>query len=118
MLELRTHWPAGRYQLLYSDYLLTEVRRAWGSAYWTSRVPSEASHEFFGLMSWRAKWIDPHLEVVGVASHAGDDPVLATAASAQADCLITGDADLLRLGVYEDVRIITARQFVELLDRR
>lgn len=118
MLELRTHWLAGRFQLLYSHYLLTEVRRAWESAYWTSRVPSEASHEFFGLMGRRAQWIDPHLEVVGVASHSGDDPVLATAASAQADCLVTGDADLLRLGGYGTVRIITARKFVEFLDDR
>ena len=42
--------------------------------------------------------------VQGVATHAEDDLVLATAESAQADYLITGDKKLQRLGTYSKDR--------------
>lgn len=46
-----------------------------------------------------------------------DDVVLATAKAANADCVLTGDQDLLALGRFEDVVILSPRQFVELMDR-
>ena len=45
-----------------------------------------------------------------------DDKVLATAVAGQADVILTGDDDLLILGEYEGIRILSPRQFVELMD--
>jgi uncharacterized protein len=45
-----------------------------------------------------------------------DDKVLATAIAGQADVILTGDDDLLVLGEYEGIRILSPRQFVELMD--
>jgi putative PIN family toxin of toxin-antitoxin system len=42
-----------------------------------------------------------------------DDHVLAAALAAEADVIVTGDADLLALGTYEDIRILTVRAFLE-----
>jgi predicted nucleic acid-binding protein len=44
--------------------------------------------------------------------------VLATALTAQADLILTGDEDLLLLAEHEGIRILSPRQFVELLDRK
>lgn len=118
MLLLRSSWLTGQFQLVYSDYLLGELRRVWGTSYWTSRVPPGLSQEFVDLLRERGQWIEPHVEVVGNATHQGDDPVLATAASVNADRPVTGDAGLLKLGVYEGVSVATARRFVELLAAR
>jgi uncharacterized protein len=45
-----------------------------------------------------------------------DDKVLGTAVAGQADVILTGDDDLLILGEYEGIRILSPRQFVELMD--
>ena len=47
-----------------------------------------------------------------------DDMVLATAIAAQADLILTGDEDLLVLAEHGGIRILSPRQFVELLDRK
>jgi uncharacterized protein len=53
--------------------------------------------------------------VQGVASHPEDDLILATAVSAQANYLVTGDRQLLALGQYQGVQIVTPREFAVIL---
>lgn len=54
-------------------------------------------------------------EVLGVATHPEDDLILATAVSAHADYLATGDAQLRKLGRYEGVAIVSPREFLGIL---
>ena len=54
-------------------------------------------------------------QVSGVATHPEDDQILATAVSASADYLVTGDRQLLKLGAYQGVRIVTPREFLQIL---
>ena len=42
-----------------------------------------------------------------------DDHVLACALSAQADLIVSGDKHLLNLGIFQNIEIITAAQFME-----
>lgn len=44
-----------------------------------------------------------------------DDKFLACAVEAKADYIVTGDEDLLVLKVYEGIKIITPREFLEIL---
>lgn len=44
-----------------------------------------------------------------------DDMIVATAVAAGARYLVTGDRHLLSLGQYQDIRIVTPRQFLDLL---
>ncbi len=53
--------------------------------------------------------------VTGVCRDPGDDVVLAAAMEGRADCLVTGDADLLTLREYEGIAIVTPRAFLDLL---
>jgi len=55
--------------------------------------------------------------VQGVATHPEDDLILATAVSGSADYFVTGDRQLLNLGTYQAVGIVTPRAFWELLER-
>ena len=57
-------------------------------------------------------------QVAGVATHPQDDVILATALSAQALYLVTGDKPLLERGAYEGIQLLSPRQFLELLDQR
>ncbi len=53
-----------------------------------------------------------------VCRDADDDEVLAAAVAARAEIILTGDADLLVLKSYQGIRILSPRQFVELLDQK
>ncbi|ETX00898.1 MAG: hypothetical protein ETSY2_38225 [Candidatus Entotheonella gemina] len=46
-----------------------------------------------------------------------DDHVIAAALVAEADYIVTGDRDLLDLVQHEHVRMISAREFIELFSR-
>ncbi len=47
-----------------------------------------------------------------------DDLVLATAVAGRAQIIVTGDDDLLVLKKFRGVRILSPRQFLEVLDQR
>ncbi|HET91347.1 MAG TPA: putative toxin-antitoxin system toxin component, PIN family [Chloroflexi bacterium] len=54
-------------------------------------------------------------EVSGVSRDPDDDKFLACALEAQADCIATGDPDLLDLGHYQGVAILEPHEFLERL---
>lgn len=51
-----------------------------------------------------------------VATHPEDDLILATAVAGNAEYLVTGDRQLLALGTYEGVRIVSAAEFLAVLE--
>jgi uncharacterized protein len=55
------------------------------------------------------------VEVRGVATHPEDDLILATAVSANADYLVTGDRQLQALGGFQGVTIVSPREFLTIL---
>jgi uncharacterized protein len=57
-------------------------------------------------------------QISGIATDAKDDYLLALSLDAQADFLLTGDADLRELGRFGGTDIRTLREFVTLWDDR
>jgi uncharacterized protein len=51
--------------------------------------------------------------VSGVCRDPKDEPILECAERGEAECIVTGDHDLLSLASYCEIRIITARDYVE-----
>lgn len=51
--------------------------------------------------------------VIGICRDPKDEPILECAERAEAQCVVTGDQDLLSLALYRGIRIITARHYVE-----
>jgi putative PIN family toxin of toxin-antitoxin system len=62
-----------------------------------------------------ATWVEPIPLPKPVCRDADDDWVLATAVAGGAEAIVTGDGDLLELGAYEGVAILTPRQLIERL---
>ena len=58
--------------------------------------------------------VPPH-ECATVTGDPEDDYVLATARLSRADYLVTGDRGLLDIGEYQGVRIVSPREFIEIL---
>ncbi len=64
--------------------------------------------------------LDPHIfevaipgQIRGICRDPKDDMVLECAIGAGADVIVTGDKDLLTLGKYENIRVLTPRAFLE-----
>jgi putative PIN family toxin of toxin-antitoxin system len=64
----------------------------------------------------RATLVRPKALPKPVCRDRDDDTVLATAVAGKADIILTGDDDLLVLGEYNGVRILSPRRFVEMID--
>lgn len=60
---------------------------------------------------------DPSIRLCVVLDDPDDDRVLECAVAGKADCIVSGDRHLLRLGTYQQVPIITVREFLSEIDR-
>ena len=104
-----------RFVVLVSEEMLDELDRAFRKPYFTRRLGPALREAYLALIRSAAFVIDVHTRVRGVATHPEDDAILATAVDGEANYLVTGDRALLALGSYRDVRIIRARELVELI---
>jgi putative PIN family toxin of toxin-antitoxin system len=108
-------WRKKRFELVTSEWQLDEFRRV--SRYPKLRrflKPTEAGNLVNGLRL-QATVLET-LPTVELSPDPDDNPVLAMAEACQAQYLVTGDKeDLLALGAISGTRIVTARQFVEVL---
>jgi len=113
--ELVRRWRAGAFDLILSDHLLAETERTLQKTYFRSRLRQAEIAQFIAMLANDTTIVPLTVTVQGVASHPEDDLVLATALSGNADYLVTGDRQLLRLGSYAGVIIVTPRDFLAML---
>ncbi|MBA2447032.1 MAG: putative toxin-antitoxin system toxin component, PIN family [Chloroflexi bacterium] len=113
--ELLRQWRDGRFQLIVSEHILSELRRTLDTAYFSRSLSAQEREEAVALLATEAVLTPLAVSVRGVATHPEDDLILAAAVTVQADYLVTGDRKLLELGTYQDVRIVTPRDFLQLL---
>ena len=113
---LLRRWFAGAFTLVMSDHLIAEVERTLTKPYFVAHTTPVTRALTVAALREQAMWTDITEIVSGVATHPEDDLVLATAVSANADYLVTGDKPLQKLGRYEAVAILSPRDFLALLD--
>ena len=113
---IRQAWEERRFTLVTSERQLEELRRV-------SRYPRLQRylrpHEVGSLVGQirRRAIVLEVLPTVEASSDPDDDPILATALAGEAEWLVTGDkGDLLTLVKVRRVRIVTVREFLEILN--
>ena len=109
-------WREQRFALVLSAEILTELLDTFADPYFRRQLTQEQIDAAQHLLQEEAIWTLLTLRVSGVATHPEDDLVLATAISAPAEYLVTGDKNLQQLGTYQGVRVVSPRTFVDLLD--
>ena len=78
---------------------------------------TSATEEFLATLRDQVSLVHPMPWPARVCRDEDDDVVLATAVAACAERIVTGDQDLLVLGAYEGIPLVSPRQFLEWLDR-
>lgn len=72
--------------------------------------------QFLDGLARSAQFFRDAPQVPAVTRDPSDDQVIACAVAAQADYLVTGDDDMLVLAEHKGIRILTPRQFLDLLE--
>ena len=108
-------WHGGQYELVISEHILVELGRVLSTPYFSRFLSPDDREAAIATLRIDATVVEVTADVQGVATHPEDDLVLTTAVSGQVDYLVTLDRQLLRLGVYEGVRIVSTREFLAIL---
>jgi putative PIN family toxin of toxin-antitoxin system len=108
-------WRLGVFTLVTSEYILTELSRTLQIPYFRQRLTPQQVTSAMRLLRRKTTITPITTNVHGIATHPEDDVILATAVSAKADYLVTGDTKLQRLGTYKAVTILSPKQFIEIL---
>ncbi len=95
------------------DSLLDELR---GTLIQKMKVEPALADEIIAELRNEFELVEPKPLSKRVCRDADDDLVLATAREAKADVIVTGDKDLLVLKKFQSIRILSPRQFIEMLD--
>ena len=99
---------ARAHHLLTSEAILAELRR---NLTGKLGAPAETVQRTLDLLRSRMTVVEISPLPAPACRDADDDRILATAVAARADCLITGDDDLLVLERYADIPIVRPADF-------
>lgn len=113
--QLLQAWRERQYELVTSEYILAELARTFQQPYFRHHLTPAQQSNNLALVRTYATIVTITVEVHGAATHPEDDQILATAVSARADYLVTGDIKLQRLGGYQGVTILSPRAFLDIL---
>jgi hypothetical protein len=111
-------WLDGRLTLVTSLYLVDELAHMLSYPRITERIPldeSEVDAILAALLS-QAEMTPGKLALPGVTRDQKDDAVVACSVEGEADYIVSGDENLLVLDVYKDIKIVTPRQFMSILE--
>jgi len=116
--QITRRWRQGEFLLLTSPALLAELRRVLKYPRISDRLgwSGEEHTQFVESFETLALITPGVLTLPGVTRDPKDDPVVACAVEGKAGFIVSGDQDLLVLGTYGKVRMVTPREFLALLE--
>ncbi len=98
------------HELFVSEHLLSEVQR---NLTMKIKLPTGIIQDIILLLRDRGTLIIPDLVSEDACRDADDLPILGLAQAASADCIVTGDKDLLVLGRFGKISIYSPRAFAD-----
>jgi putative PIN family toxin of toxin-antitoxin system len=116
-------WLEGHYTLVTSLYLVEELIHVLSYPRIARQIHLEEDElaAILAALLSQAEVTPGRLRLPGVTRDPGGDPhpkddaVVACAVEGEADYIVSGDQDLLVLGRYETIQVVTPRQFVGIL---
>jgi len=110
---------SGQVELVISPYILEELRRTLTSKqYFLDRITEEEREKYLSSLDAVATLITPYREISGIVTDPNDDPIIDLAISARVEYLVTGDKRILAVGEYEGAKMLTAREFYDVLNQQ
>jgi putative PIN family toxin of toxin-antitoxin system len=109
-------WLRGDFDLVTSEPLLSELNDVLRRPHIRPRLnwSTERITDFLGEVARQAVVVEPHF-ILTVVRDDNDNRVLEAAVEGEADYIVSNDDDLLVLGEYEGIQIVTPARFVAIL---
>ncbi len=117
--EILNAWRERRFLLVSSPAILLEVQAVLQYPRVRKKylLVDEEIVQIIRLLEHDALLVPGGVDVAGsIPADAKDEMFLACALDGQANLIVSGDHHLLDLGVYQDIPIVSARQFLEHLE--
>lgn len=113
-------WRKGMFILVTSKSIRDEVKEVLRKPYFTTHLTPQEISRIQALLQFQAKQVIITETVHNIATHIEDDLILATAVSAKADYLVTGDRPLIqKVGdSYHEVNLVTPNDFLQVLKQQ
>jgi len=100
---------AAEAQIHISEHIIAEVLRVLRLKFhWSDEILAEANRQMREI----AQLVTPDSTLEVIRDDPADNRILECAHSAGSDCIVTGDNDLLRLGSFGNVPIVTVAEFL------
>lgn len=100
------------HQIVLSEHILTELRR---HLIKKIKMSTKRAGAIVAFLREYAQMVEPAKVPKNACRDADDLPVLGTVLNGQAQCLVTGDRDLLEIKHFHNVPIISPRTFYDSL---
>jgi putative PIN family toxin of toxin-antitoxin system len=116
--QLLRESETGNFQICTAEEILSETERVlseYPRIRKRYRYPDEAVIEYVSLLRVVAQMITPLPKIKAVVRDPNDDMVIACAVKAKAQYIVSRDKDLLDLGSYQQITIISPEGFMQLL---
>ena len=108
--RLLEHFAQSNHTIVVSDFILEEFTRTLQRKF--GYEPGEIETATDTLMP-ELEIVEPVIFETQICRDADDDAILGTAVAGNADCIVTGDSDLLVLERFQGVDIISPSEFAE-----
>lgn len=109
-------WVAEAFVLAVSAPILAELAQTFEKAYFRRAANDPEIAAALAAIRHHGKFVHVVATVHDIATHPEDDAVLATAISAGADYLVTGDRQLRLLETIDCVAVVSPREFLDVLE--
>ena len=100
---------AGEFSLISCPFIMKELRRILSKKFRLSNEDIDLAKE--PINEAIRQVIEQNFKITDICRDADDDNIIACAAAAKADYLVTGDSDLLVIRTYQGIKIVTPRDF-------
>ena len=110
-------WIEKRFEPVVSEEIIKEYREVFARDRFSALGSVEERLKLLGtLLSFEhVVLVNPQERICMVKDDPGDDIFLECAAAGECEFIISGDQHLLKLKQYKNIKVITAKEFIELL---
>jgi putative PIN family toxin of toxin-antitoxin system len=108
--EVIRRWRGGAFDLIVSEEIVSEYEQVLKRPKF--KLPEWVVQELLDYIRSEAQWVEPHSIIESVVRDPFDAKFLEAAIAGHADWIVSGDKDLLDLGQFETVAIVSLREFL------
>lgn len=108
-------WRDRRFEIVVTSETLAELERKLQEKTIEFGADPDLAEEWVTYIRTFAHVVSATATISGVCRDPGDDMFLDAALSGQAGTIVSSDHDLQALGKYQDVKVLSPREFAELL---